>query len=155
MTSGQRRASPVFAAIGIVAVAFTVLLLLAQLASIHPALAVAVLVLGPVLVGWATLRRIRNARPGERILPSPAKTYVELSQAGRGATRELFRIAQIVVVVLGWAVVAVIAVVVVALPMAILGIDNPIARIFAWLIVPAFLGCLVVGPLWTLRRLRR
>jgi small-conductance mechanosensitive channel len=159
MTGSHRRASPVYAAIGVVAFVFMMLVLLAQLATIHPALAVAALVLGPVVVGWAALRRIRDARPGERILPSPAKAYVELSQAGREATREATRsivdVALIVAVVLGWAVIAVLAVIALFLPTALLGIDNPIASVAVWLVVPAFFGCLVVGPLWTLRRLRR
>jgi len=155
MTGSHRRASPVYAAIGVVAFVFMMLVLIAQLASIHPALAVAALVLGPVVVGWAALRRIRNARPGERSLPSPAKTYIELSQAGRDATRELVGMAQILVVFFGWVVVAVLAVIVLILPVALLGIDNPIAAVAVWLVVPVFIGCLVVGPIWTLRRLRR
>ncbi len=134
---------PVFALIGVAGLIVATLLALLWLASFHPALALIAVVLGAIIgaVSFATT--------------SPSDLYAGLVEAGLTAIRELTGIAQIVLVTLGWAVVAVVVAILAALPMVILGSEGPVATISGWVMILGFFGCLIVGPIWSIRRLRR
>ena len=143
-----RRPTPGRALLGLAAQVIGGLIVLAWLVELSPLAAIAWL--GLVVVGWS-VQRIRRAKRTE---PSLARdVYESLSARGEQAATELSTILRDVLIVLAWGGGAT----GVAIAFAIVGANLPEEA--RWLtglaILVSFLGMLILGPIWTVRRLHR
>jgi len=147
--AGQRhQPSPGRALLGLAASIIGILLVLAWLLPMSPPVAIGWLAI--VLVAWF-VRRSRRATLTDRGLAR--SVYESLSFHGDEAATELGSLLRSVLIVLGWAAGATAVVII----LASIGANLPheAQSLVGLAMLPSFLGMLVLGPIWTIRRLHR
>jgi len=144
----QHQPSPGRAMLGLATQLIGVLLVLAWLFSLSP----------PVAIGWLALalvvcflRRTRTASPTDASLPQGL--YESLSVHGDQTATELGRVFRDVLIVLGWAAGA--TAVVISLATIGANLSHEAQSLVGLAMLLSFLGMLVIGPIWTIRRLHR
>ena len=136
------------ALLGLAAQIIGVLVVVAWLLPMSPPVAIGWLAV--VLVMWFVRRRRRSTSTGGGLAQS---VYESLSLQGDQAATELGSVLRSVMIVLGWAVGAA----AVAITLAAIGanLSHDSQLLVGLAILLSFLGMLILGPIWTIRRLHR
>jgi hypothetical protein len=115
----------------------------------------AVVAIAWLVWGVRWMRGLRGATPGLAEQSVPEAAYQHLSDSGRATVATSRSLVLMLLIVLGWAALAVVAAVVISVAAFQLPLDATGRGIAGLMMVVSFVGVLLVGPLWTLRRLRR
>ena len=106
-----------------------------------------------VFYGVPFARQLRHARNASPLDPPGPSTFASLSRKGDEVLTEGWTVVRDVLIVLGWAVIAVIAAALLALVVS--GLPANAQAAGGAIILVVFATLLIGGPFWTIRRFKR